>query len=112
MIINVGFIGNKFVLYTPEQNFYLNLDKNLSEKIILFFNENYNNFFEKEEFLKISEDKILEKLWDFFLKKWLFFDKLDILSQLKNISRFFDNPAILERTDEDEEESYYLLEKK
>lgn len=83
----------------------------MSEKIILFCEKNFNNTFSKNDFLEISEDKVLEKLWDFFLEKWLFFERMDIFSQLKNISRFFDNPAILERTDEDEEESYYLLEK-
>lgn len=111
LIINIWFVKNKFVLYTPEQNFYLNIEKGLSEKIILFCDKNCNIFFEKEEFLKISEDKILEKIWDFFIEKWLFFERLDILSQLKNISRLFDNPAILQRTDEDEELSYNFLEK-
>lgn len=111
LIINVWFVENKFVLYTPEQNFYLNLDKNLSEKIILFCENNLNNSFSKYDFFKIFENKILEKLWDFFLEKWLFFERMDIFSQLKNISRFFDNPAILERTDKDEKISYDLLEK-
>lgn len=53
LIINAWFIENKLVLYTPEQNFYLNIDRELSEKIILFCHNSYNNFFEKEEFLKI-----------------------------------------------------------
>lgn len=111
LIINVWLVNNNFILYTPEQNYYLDLDKELSEKIILFCEKKSNTTFKKENFLKISENKILEKLWYFFVKKWLFFERMEILSQLKNISRFFDNPALLERTDKDEEESYKLLEK-
>lgn len=108
-IINLSFLDARIIILWAEKREEIEL-RNSEIGFLREFMGKKNEYFEKKDFIKIGE--IWDELFEIFINRGIFLEKDNLYKEIRFLSRFFENPSLLKRTDQQVEEAYLLLHKK